>query len=166
MSLKFNGKEAGPWDLVGGSPQGSILGQMAYTTGSSDNTEQLDISEEDKFQYIDDLDLLELVILTDVLTEYNFRAHVASDIGIGQRFLPPSATKTQSYHDGISVWTKENLMRLNLDKSKYILHTRTKEDFATRFTLDGCLIDRRQQLNSLVSVWDKTPAVGTSTLSK
>ena len=152
MRLKFNGKEAGPWDLVGGSPQGSILGQLAYTSGSFDNTEQLDISEEDKFQYIDDLDLLELVILTDVLMEYNFRAHVASDIGIGQRFLPPSATKTQSYHDGISVWTKENLMKLNSDKSKYILHTRTKEDFATRFTLDGCLIDR-ETATKVLGVW-------------
>ena len=72
MKLKFNGKEAGPWPLVGGSPQGSYLGQTAYTTGCHDNTQQLDIQEEDKFQYIDDLDLLEFIILTDVLIEYNF----------------------------------------------------------------------------------------------
>ena len=152
MKLKFNGKEAGPWPLVGGSPQGSYLGQTAYTTGCHDNTQQLDIQEEDKFQYIDDLDLLEFIILTDVLIEYNFRAHVASDIGIGQRFLPPSSTKTQSYHEGISVWTQENLQKLNSDKSKYILHTRSKEDFATRFTLDGCLVDRETS-TKVLGVW-------------
>ena len=152
MRLKFNGKQAGPWPLVGGSPQGSYMGQLAYTTGSYDNTEQLDIDEEDKFQYIDDLDLLELIILTDVLVEYDFRAHVASDIGLGQRFLPPSATKTQSYHQGISDWTQLNLQKLNSDKSKYILHTRTKETFATRFTLDGSHINRETATKSL-GVW-------------
>ena len=88
MKVKFNGKQAGPFELVGGSPQGSIIGQLAYTSGSHDNTEQLNIQEEDKFQYIDDLDLLELIFLGDVLVQYNFRAHVASDIGVGQRFLP------------------------------------------------------------------------------
>ena len=152
MRLKFNGKEAGPWQLVGGSLQGSFLGQLSYTTGSYDNTEQLDINEDDKFQYIDDLDLLDLIILTDVLIEYNFRAHVASDIAIGQRFLPPSATKTQTYHEGISVWTQQNLMKFNSDKSKYILYTRTKEEFATRLTLDGCLIDRETAIKAL-GVW-------------
>ena len=56
---------------MGGSPQGSITGQMAYTTGSHDNTEQLIIDEEDKYQYIDDLALLELIILAEVLIQYN-----------------------------------------------------------------------------------------------
>ena len=68
--------------------------------------------------------------MTDVLLEHDFRADVVSDMAIGQRFLPASATKTQSYPEGVSIWTKENLMKLNLDKSKYTLHTRTKEDFA------------------------------------
>ena len=152
MRLKYNGKQAGPWDLVGGSPQGSFLGQLTYTTGSHDNTEQLNINEDDKYQYIDDLDLLELIILTDVLMEYDFHAHVASDIGIGQRFLPPASTKTQSYHDGISIWTQENLMKLNSGKSKYMLHTRTKENFATRFTIDGSLIDR-ETVTKVLGVW-------------
>ena len=152
MKLKFNGKQGGPWDLVGGSPQGSFLGQMCYTTGSYDNTDQLDIDEDNKFQYIDDLDLLELIILTDVLIQYNFREHVASDIGIGQRFLPPTSTKTQSYHDEISIWTQNNLMKLNSEKSKYMLHTRTRENFATRFSLEGCLIDR-ETATKVLGVW-------------
>ena len=101
-------KKAGPFELIGRSPQGSIIGQLSYTTGSHDNTEQLMIDEEDKYQYIDDLALLELIILADVLIQYNFRAHVASDIAIGQRFLPPSATKSQTFHDGISNWTRQN----------------------------------------------------------
>ena len=120
MQIKYNGKLAGPFDLVGGSPQGCFLGQLAYTSGSHDNTEQLNIEEEDKYQYIDDLDLLELIILTDVLIDYDFRAHVASDIALGQRFLPPAATKTQTFNDGIALWTHQNLMTINSEKSKYV----------------------------------------------
>ena len=106
MKVKFNGKQAGPFELIGGSPQGSII-------GSHDNTEQLMIDEEDNYQYIDDLALLELIILADVLIQYNFRAHAVSDIAIGQRSLPPLATKSQMFHDGISNWTQQNLMELN-----------------------------------------------------
>ena len=152
MEIKYNGKQAGPFKLVGGSPQGCFLGQLAYTTGSHDNTEQLEIHEDDKYQYIDDLDLLELIILTDVLIQYDFCAHVASDIAIGQRFLPPSSTKTQTYNDGIALWTRQNLMKLNSSKSKYVLHTRMKENFATRFTLDGSHIDR-QRVTKILGVW-------------
>ena len=135
---------------MGGSQQGSFLGQICYTTGSHDNTEQLNVDEDDKLQYIDDLDLLQLIILTDILMQYDFRAHVASDIG--QRFLPAASTKTKAYHDGIVIWTQENLMKLNLDKSKYMLHTRTKEDFATRFTIDGYQIDR-ETATKVFGVW-------------
>ena len=95
MKIKYNREQAGPFSLVGGSPQGSFLGQICYTTGSYDNTEAISISEDDKYQYVDDLDLLELIFMTDVLIQYDFLHHVASDIGIDQCFLPPSSTKTQ-----------------------------------------------------------------------
>ena len=108
MKIKFNGKQAGPFDLVGGSPQGSFIGQLCYTTNSHDNTEAINIIDEDKYQYIDDLNLLELIFLADVLRQYDFFAHVASDIGIDQRFLPPSATQTHNFNEGIALWTQQN----------------------------------------------------------
>ena len=92
MKIKFSQEQVGPFKLVGGSPQGSIIGQLSCTTGSSDNTEALNISEKDKYHYINDLNLLELILLADLLIQYDFRTHVASDVGIGQRFLPPSST--------------------------------------------------------------------------
>ena len=116
--MKFNGEQAGPFKLVGGSPAGSYLGQLCYTTGCYDNTEELNIEEEDKYQYIDDLNLLELIFMADLLQEYDFRNHVASDIGQDQRFLPPTSTKTQTFHDGISKWTEHNHTKLNQGKSK------------------------------------------------
>ena len=149
MKIKYNQQQAGPFELVGGSPQGSFLGQLCFSTGSLDNTEVLNIEEEDKYQYVDDLSLLELIFLTDILMEYDFRTHVASDIGIDQRFVPPSLTKTQIFNEGISLWSEQNITRLNIDKSKYIIHTRMREDIATRFTLKNALIERQSEVKIL-----------------
>ena len=73
--------------------------------------------------------------------EYDFRTHVASDIGIDQRFVPPTLTKTQTFNEGISLWSEQNITRLNIGKSKYILHTRMREEVATRFTLNNAYIE-------------------------
>ena len=55
----------------------------------------------------------------DLLQVYDFRSHVASDIALDQRFLPPSSTKTQNFQDGMALWTEQNLTKLNFGKSKY-----------------------------------------------
>ena len=43
----------------------------------------------DRFKYIDDLCVLQLILLSGLLMDYNFSQHVASDIGIDEQFLPP-----------------------------------------------------------------------------
>ena len=152
MYIKINQEQVGPFKLVGGSPAGSFLGQLCYTTGCHDNTDLLNVSEDDKYQYIDDLNLLELIFMADLLIQYDFSSHVASDVGIDQRFLPPSTTQTQSYNNGIAQWTRENLNKLNAAKSSYIVHTRMKEKVATRFTLDNSFIERKSSAK-ILGVW-------------
>ena len=44
----------------------------------------------------DDLSLLQLVCLSGLLVQYNFQEHVASDIEVGQEFLPPSNYNSQN----------------------------------------------------------------------
>ena len=65
------------------------------------------------------------MILADLVTNYNFSEHVASDIGIDQLFLPASSYDTQQQLDSISEWTDVNLMRLNEEKSNYMIFSRT-----------------------------------------
>jgi hypothetical protein len=60
-----------------------------------------------RFTYVDDLSILELVLLSGLLTEYNFRQHVASDIGIDEYYVPASSLKTQQNIDEISHWTSD-----------------------------------------------------------
>ena len=61
MKVKFNEEESDWLDLVGGGPQGTLLGQIEYIIQINNNTDS--ISEEDRFKYIDDLTILQLVCL-------------------------------------------------------------------------------------------------------
>ena len=95
MKVKFNGEESEFLTLSGGGPQGTLLGQIEYLALTNDNADS--VPELDRFKYIDDLTILELVSLAGLLTNYNFKAHIASDIGIEQTFLPTHNFASQGY---------------------------------------------------------------------
>ena len=147
MQVKINGKLCKIWDLVGGSPQGSLVGQDS----SNDNTE--DIDEDDVFKYIDDVNILEIVLMASLLQEYQYLQHVPNDIGINDMFLPPESYNMQRNLDSVSEWTRQNLMKVNTKKSNYIFFTRTKnKNFQTRLTMAGDKIDR-QHFVKVLGVW-------------
>ena len=107
---------------------------------------------EDRFKYIDDLSVLQLICLSGLLVDYNFFEHVASDIGIDDRYLPASSYQTQEHLNFISNWTTENLMKLNDAKSNYIVFSRCKESFATRLSINNVTLDRLS-VTKLLGVW-------------
>ena len=74
--------------------------------------------------------MLELVMLGDILIEYDIIKHVVSDIKVGERFLNPERCNTE-----VAAWTNSNLMLLNEDKCDYQIFTRAREQFAARFLL-------------------------------
>ena len=136
MQVKFNGKLSKLWDLVGGSPQGSLIGQDSYIVSSNDNTE--DIEEDDVFKYIDDLNLLEIVLMASILQEYNYLEHVPNDIGVNDLFLPPETFQMQDKLNSISEWTKHNLMEINTKKSNYIFfYKNSKQEFSNQIDIGG-----------------------------
>ena len=103
------------WDLVVGSPQGSLIGQDCFIVNSNDNTE--DMEEYDIFKYIDDLNIMEIVLMASLLQEYDYHSHVPNDIGVNDKFLPPNTFHMQENLNSISNWTQENLMKWNSRKS-------------------------------------------------
>ena len=75
-----------------------------------------------RFKFVDDLSTLEKLNLILIgLSSYNFRNHVASDVGIGQKYLPNENFQSQSYLDQIEKWTQANKMKLNVGKSKVMI---------------------------------------------
>ena len=147
MTVKFRGSNSSTYHLPGGGPQGSLIGGIEYLVNSNDNADFLD--DDEKFKYIDDLSILQFVPLAGLLCEYNFRLHVASDIGIDSYFLPPHSNNMQKYLHSISSWTDENLMLLNEKKSKYIIFNRAQADFNTRLTMNDTNLDQVQEVRLL-----------------
>ena len=82
---------------------------------------------EDGFKYCDDLSILELLMIGKILTNYDFMNHVASYIGIDQKYLPTELLQTHPKIDLLALRTKENLMKLNEVKTKYLIFHRPQQ---------------------------------------
>ena len=141
MTVKFNGEESSLISLCGGFPAGSVIGQDCYLVASDSSAQ--DVSEDDRFKYIDDLEILELVLLTGILEDYDGVSYVPSDLPLDHQFLPGSSTLTQTNLDNIAKWTFDNKMLLNPDKCSYMLFSRSKEQFITRLTVNSNKIDQK-----------------------
>ena len=95
------------------------------------------------YKFVDDLSTLELLnLLTIGLSSYNFKAHVASDIGVHQKYLTPENFNGQDSLNALEQWTKDNKMVLNTKKSNVMIFNFTNDhQFASRLYLGGQLLD-------------------------
>ena len=134
MQVRYNNTYSSTHRLPGGGPQGTLIGLIEYMVQSNDNA---DCVEEDmRFKYVDDLTVLELVMLAGLVSEYNFKHHVASDIGIDEKYVSANNLTTQTSINQIAEWTDKNLMKLNEGKSNYMVFSRSDTEIATRLTLN------------------------------
>ena len=140
MQVKFNGELSQFLALIGGGPQGTLLGQIEYLVQSNDNADI--VSPDDRFKYIDDLSVLQLILLSGLLVDYDFHQHVASDVGVDNQFLPAEHYQMQDNLHFISNWTKDNLMKINEEKCNYMVFSRSEVQFATRLTMNSVKLDR------------------------
>ena len=108
---KYNQEEYSLYQICGGYPQGSKIGKDCYLGASDDAADHVD--QEDRFRYIDDLQILELVMLTGIVSDYNIYMHVASVIPLDHQFLDGTHTYMQSHLDQLSDWLDRNLAKLN-----------------------------------------------------
>ena len=150
MSVRFNGQESSLISLIGGFPQGSLIGQDAYIVSSDDCADM--VNEDDRFRYIDDLEILELISLTGILQDYDIWSHVPSDISVDQQFLSATHLNTQTNLNKIAHWTDQNIMQINSKKSNFMLFSRSKENFTTRLTINSDPIVR-QSVTRILGVW-------------
>ena len=138
------------YSLIGCGPQGCWTGQACFITASDDNAEF--VNQDNCYKFSDDLNILEVIILGNILTEYNFSSHVASDIGLGERFIPTQELVTQNNLTRIADWTDSNQMKLKESKTDYMVFSRSREAFATRLSLNGKLIERKS-VSKCLGVW-------------
>ena len=104
MIVKWKGLLSKPRPLPGGGPQGGPLGIEEYLSQTNKNTDF--IEQDDKYKFIDDLSVLEIINLISIgLASYNCHNNVPSDIATDKLYLDPSNIKSQSYLDQIEQWT-------------------------------------------------------------
>ena len=92
------------------------------------------VSEDERFKFVDDLTILEIVdVLSVGLTSYNTRQHVPSDIPTDSSFIPSENLKSQQYLNQINEWTENQKMQLNSEKTKNMMFNFTNNyQFMTR----------------------------------
>jgi hypothetical protein len=150
MTVHYNSGQSSVISLVGGFPEGSLVGQDSYIAASNDCADSTD--QDDRFRYIDDLEICDLVSLAGILYEYDIWSRVPSDVGIDQKFLHPQDTRVQEHLHFVQNWTTNNLMKINSSKSNYQVFSRSKENFATRLTINNETIDRKS-IVKILGVW-------------
>ena len=102
MSVKWHGETSTIRDLPGGGPQGCSLGLIEYKSNSNDNADHVPLGM--KYKFVDDLSILEkLNLILLGLSEYNFKNHVASDIGVNQKYLCSANFQSQQYLNKIGL---------------------------------------------------------------
>ena len=87
---------------------------------------------EDRFKFMDDLTILEVIQLLDVgLASYNLKAQVPSNIPTHDQLIRSEHLKTTKYLGDINNWTEKNLMKLNERKTKQIVFNFNKDKLFT-----------------------------------
>ena len=91
------------------------------------------LKENQKFKYIDDLSILEVInLILAGIPSYNVKQQVPSDIQVGNKFI-----HSQSYISEITKCSKEHQMKLNCEKSNYMVFNFSHEyQFNTRLCMN------------------------------
>jgi hypothetical protein len=105
MSVKWHGCRSTTRKVEGGGPQGATIGLLEYLS-QSNNCADI-VSESERFRFLDDLSILEIInLLTVGLTCFNIKQQVPNDIATHNQFIASQNLKSQEWLDWIDSWTK------------------------------------------------------------
>ena len=141
MSVKWHGQRSVPRKVNGGGPQGATLGILEYLS-QSNNCADL-VNEEDRFRFVDDLTVLEIVnLLTVGLTSYNLKQNIPTDIPVHNQYIPAGNLQSQDWLNKINEWTQNQKMMINERKTKnMIFNFTTKYQFTTRLSKNNEILE-------------------------
>ena len=89
------------------------------------------MADDERYKFIDDLSVLEIISLINIgFASFNAKQQVPSDMAVDLDFLPPSNIAFQSHLHRIEAWTEQNKMKLNTDKTNYMVVNFSKESVA------------------------------------
>ena len=135
MSVKWHGKTSVLKHIKGGGPQGATIGLLEYLSQSNSNADCVNIN--DRFKFIDDLSVLEIInLITIGLASHNLKGQVPSDVPTHNQIIPAENLQTQKWLNSIQKWTKEQKMVINSKKTKAMVFNFSTNQFTTRLKLN------------------------------
>ena len=100
MSVKWHGCQSVPRKIKGGGPQGATIGLLEYLS-QSNNCADI-VNESERFRFLDDLSILEIVnLLTVGLSSFNLKQQVPNDVATHNQFISADNLKSQYWLDNI-----------------------------------------------------------------
>ena len=161
MSVSWHGCTSVPRKINGGVPQAATLGILEYLSQSNNNADC--VSSEDRFKFIDDLAILEIInLLTIGISCFNVKNQVPSDIIENNQFIPSENLKSKIYLEEIGQRTKNQKMKINNKKSKTMIFNFSKNyQFSTRLELEDEILEIVKETKLLGTIisdnlkWDK-----------
>ena len=161
MRVRWHGVVSAPRKLPGGGAMGATLGNWEFLSQTNDNADC--VPQEDRFKFVDDLSVLEVInLLTIGLSSFNFKQQIASDIPTHGQIIPNENLKSQKYLDQINNWTNEHKMVINAKKTKAMMFNFThNHQFTTRLQLQGQNIEVVEEMKILGTIvknnlsWDE-----------
>ena len=96
IKVKHHGKVSTPRNQPRSGAQGASLGNQEFISQTNENANCVPI--EDRFKYVDDLSILEIINLLSIgMTEYKYEEHVPSDIPTDAYFVENKNLKSQNF---------------------------------------------------------------------
>jgi hypothetical protein len=124
MSVKWHGCRSTVRQVTGGGTQGATISLLEYMSQSNNCADN--VSESDRFRFLDDLSILEIInLLTVELRSFNLKQQIPNDIATHNQFIPPDNLQSQEWLDDISSWTDNQKMKINGKKTKTMIFNYT-----------------------------------------
>ena len=113
--VKWKGQHSETKQITGGGPQGGFFAIIEFLSQSNHNADMVD--PEERFKFVDDLTLLEIINLISIgLSSFNVKRNIPTDIPTHNGYIAPQNLRTQEYLNDITQWTQNQKMKLNTDK--------------------------------------------------
>ena len=105
MRVKWRGNLSEVRKLPGGGAMGATLGIWEFLSQTNNSADCVPM--EDRFKFVDDLTVLEIINLLNMTIElYDIINHVPSDISTNNQFIQPDQLKSQTYIEDLDKWTR------------------------------------------------------------
>ena len=140
---------------------GATLGLLEYLSQSNNSADC--VSEEDRFKFVDDLTILEIINLLNIgISSLNIKSQVPSDLPVHGQYIEAGNLQTQSNLDNINIWTVKQQMLINERKTKTMIFNYTNNyQFTTRLKLNNVNLEVINEAKILGTIltndlkWDK-----------